>query len=82
MPLSKIFVDVIIEDLDRFDSDISVRRKVVNEGESVMLPCNPPASVPPAKIRWGLHVREEDYTPGRPLSLDERVQIDDEGRCH
>ena len=72
--------------LGRFGDVTAVTEKVVNEGESVMLQCSPPKSVPAPVISWGLQEEDADGNVPQgavptPVSLDKRIQIDGEGRC-
>ena len=53
--------------LARFDDDTAVTEKVVNEGESVMLQCSPPKSVPAPVISWGSWKK-------MPMEMFQRVQ--------
>ena len=54
----------------------SVTRKTVQERDTVTLQCNPPKSVPPAVISWGIH---DEVNAIDPIHLTKRIQIDGEG---
>ena len=74
-----IYFVILFPVLGHFNDISSITRVEVNSGETMQLNCDAPKSIPAPTFKWGLVREERESTSPQMLTLDKRVQIDQDG---